>query len=127
MKLAALALGGLAIASLVGCASETEEEAKGETSSDLLGGRRLTPEETAGLLRSAGFPESAVGPMVCTAKYESSFYERATNQNTNGSIDRGLFQINSIHVGRAGCPNADGLFNATQNTRCALVIYRSQG
>lgn len=67
--------------------------------------------------------------MVCTAKYESSFYERASNKNKNGTTDRGLFQINSIHIGRTrGCPSsADGLWNPTTNAKCALSIYNSQG
>jgi hypothetical protein len=67
--------------------------------------------------------------MVCTAKYESSFYERASSRNRNGSIDRGLLQINSIHLGSAGCPsraNAGKLYTASVNARCALRIYRSQ-
>ncbi|MDB4935233.1 MAG: hypothetical protein JWP87_2205 [Labilithrix sp.] len=131
MKLSMSVLGTLATCLLAaGCASELEPADEGDvehTEDPLLAGRRLSEAETAQLLRNAGFPESAVGPMVCTAKYESSFYERATNSNTNGSIDRGLFQINSIHVGTPGCPSAAGLFDAAQNTHCALKVYQSQG
>jgi len=67
--------------------------------------------------------------MVCTAKYESSFYERASNKNRNGSTDRGLFQINSIHVGGTrGCPSSsDALWSAATNAKCALAIYKLQG
>jgi hypothetical protein len=66
--------------------------------------------------------------MVCTAKHESSFHERSSNRNNNGTIDRGLFQINSTHLGESGCPrNAGALYNATANARCALHIYHSQG
>ena len=69
--------------------------------------------------------------MVCTAKYESSFYERASNKNRNGSVDRGLFQINSIHLGSMrGCPsrgNAAALWDASTNAKCALAIFNAQG
>ena len=131
----------LAITALTvsGCAADTgdeddedanEPEAIGQVDEKLLAGRRIPQREVAQILRSAGFPASVVPKMVCTAKYESSFYERASNRNSNGSIDRGLFQINSIHLGRAGCPsrgNANALYTASTNARCALQIYRSQG
>lgn len=121
-----------------GCAADTGEdnededdpEAVGAVEEKLLAGRRIPPREVAQLLRNAGFPAHVVPEMVCTAKYESSFYERASNRNSNGSIDRGLFQINSIHLGRAGCPsrgNAAALYTAKANAKCALQIYRSQG
>jgi lysozyme C len=115
-----------------GCAAEPsdgEDEPTGESEDHLLAGRRLTPGEIARHLRAAGFPESAVGPMVCTAKYESSFYERASNKNRNGSTDRGLFQVNSIHLGGTrGCPsNGTALFDAATNAKCALAIYKMQG
>lgn len=130
-------LGALALTTLVsmvtaGCAAETmDEEELAESEDRLLAGRRLTPSQVAAHLRAAGFPENTIGTMVCTAKYESSFYERASNKNRNGSIDRGLFQINSIHLGGTrGCPskgNADALWNPTTNTQCALAIYKMQG
>lgn len=114
---------------LVGCAAETTEEETESSDSELLAGRRLSETEVARLLRDAGFPESVVPEMVCTARYESSFFEAATNRNTNGSIDRGLFQINSVHVsGTRGCPSTGAaLFDAATNARCAYAIYRSQG
>jgi hypothetical protein len=66
--------------------------------------------------------------MVCTAKWESSFYERATNRNNNGSVDYGLFQINSIHFHDAGCPSSGtALFDASANAKCAYRVYKSQG
>lgn len=124
-----------------GCAADTDDgdvddedandpEAIGQVDEKLLAGRRIPPREVAQILRKVGFPAHVVPEMVCTAKYESSFYERASNRNSNGSVDRGLFQINSIHLGRAGCPkrgNAGALYNATTNAKCALQVYRSQG
>jgi len=137
--LRAMAILSMTMISVSGCAADTEddngdpepdEEATGAVGEQLLAGRRLTPREVEGLLRSEGFPSHVIPEMVCTAKYESSFYERASNRNSNGSIDRGLFQVNSIHLGRAGCPsraNAGALYDAKTNTKCALQIYRSQG
>lgn len=124
----------LPIASLA-CVAETdagEDEEPAETEDPLLAGRRLEPSEVATYLRDAGFPEDQIGRMVCTAKYESSFYEGAANtRNKNGSVDRGLFQINSIHLGSMhGCPsraNAKTLFDAATNTKCALAVFEAQG
>jgi hypothetical protein len=114
-----------------GCAAETDDESVAESEDRLLAGRRLSPSEIAGHLRTAGFPEDQIGKMVCTAKYESSFYERASNTNKNGSVDRGLFQINSIHLGEtSGCPsraNASALWDAATNAKCAYGVFKLQG
>ncbi len=118
--------------SLVACSSAPQDGgdtgATGESEDHLLAGRHLTAAEVARVLRDAGFPENVVGPMVCTAKYESSFYERASHRNGNGSTDYGLFQINSIHIRDAGCPStANGLYDAAANAACAYRVWRSQG
>jgi len=121
------------LTSIAGCATETggaegEDEPVGESEDRLLAGRRISERELAGIIRTAGFPESMVGKMICTAKYESSFYERASNRNRNGSSDYGVFQINSIHLGSAGCPSsASALYTASTNARCAYQIYKKQG
>lgn len=118
------------LTSIAGCAAEPgeEDESVGESEDHLLTGRRVSEKETAQLLRAAGFPENMIGKMVCTAKWESSFYEKASNRNTNGTGDYGLFQINSIHFGRAGCPSsAAGLYVASANAKCAYQIWKSQG
>lgn len=128
MRTAALTILSLATL-LAGCAVETADDESEADSAQLLAGRRLPESEVARLLRGAGFPESVVPEMVCTARHESALYEEATNRNRNGSIDRGLFQVNSVHVGGTpGCPsNGAALFDATVNTRCAYAIYRMQG
>lgn len=125
---------GMGLASLVvmgtGCAAEdgVEDEKVAETEDRLLAGRRVSTGEVAALLRQAGFPESSIGRMVCTAKYESSFYERASNRNRNGSSDYGLFQINSLHLGDRACPSSpSALYDARTNTRCAFQIWKQQG
>ncbi len=65
------------------------------------------------------------------AKAESNFKENAWNNNTNGTIDIGVFQINSIHF-----PNVPGqtreakirwLLNAENNIIFAMNLYLSQG
>ena len=106
-----------------------DTEALGETEDHLLAGTRYTPSQVATYLRNAGFAENTIGKMVCTAKYESSYYARATNKNKNGSMDRGLFQINSLHIGKTkGCPSSgESLFNPETNAKCALAIFKSQG
>jgi hypothetical protein len=96
---------------------------------ELRGGEQLTASAVAALVRQVGFPSNMVGRMVCTAKWESSFYTRSTNKNHNGTTDRGLFQINSIHMGHTkNCPSSSSaIFDPLTNTRCALSIYKMQG
>lgn len=110
---------------------EFDEDAVGQVDEKLLAGRKIPAREVATILRTAGFPESVVPEMVCTAKHESSFYERASNRNRNGSTDRGLFQINSIHLGSMrGCPArgaSNSLYTASTNAKCAYAIYKAQG
>lgn len=129
MRLLAVAM--VSLTTIAGCAADTtgdDTEGIGESQDHLLAGRRLSEKEAATLIRQAGFAESVVGKMLCTIKYESNFYERASNKNRNGSVDYGLFQVNSLHFHDAGCPSsATGLYDAAANTKCALGIYKSQG
>jgi C-type lysozyme/alpha-lactalbumin family len=117
----------------VACASDApglDEEVGEQVGEDqLLAGRRIAPQEVAQILASAGFDSADIPKMVCTAQYESSFYEEASNRNSNGSMDRGLFQINSVHVGGTrGCPSSgQALFNAATNARCAKAVFDMQG
>lgn len=50
----------------------------------------------------------------------------ASHLNTNGTIDRGLFQINSIHIARVD-GNLAALFDPATNVRVAYAIYSEQG
>lgn len=120
----------LSAASVAACvAGCSNEEELGSSQNALIAGRQLSEAEVADVVRAAGFPDNMIGTMVCTAKYESSFYDRASNNNTNGSSDYGLFQINSIHIGgTAGCPTSvEPLYDVTTNAACALAIYKMQG
>jgi soluble lytic murein transglycosylase-like protein len=49
-----------------------------------------------------------------------------TGLNTDGSNDKGLFQINSIHV-TSGLVSDAGRFNPEQNIKAAYAIYRGGG
>ena len=70
---------------------------------------------------------------LCFAYRESRYQPGATHYNTNGSIDRGLFQINSVWVGttvqwyQAGRGvhikiDAGKLYRARYNARVAWAI-----
>lgn len=50
----------------------------------------------------------------------STFNPRAINHNRNGTVDRGVFQINSIHGG-------EDMFDWKTNVDMAYTIYRSRG
>jgi hypothetical protein len=129
-RLVALAFAMPAVVGAAACSGPIGESADTGEQGALEGqGRKLSEEEVASLVRQVGFPENMVGTMVCTVKWESGFYDRATNQNHNGTTDYGLFQINSIHIGGTnGCPgNADALFDVMTNSQCALAIYNMQG
>jgi len=133
LKLSAVALLAIVPIVLMGCAANTDDQTDedGTEASDtqaLLAGTRQSPHQIATLLRNAGFPESAIGPMVCTAKYESDWYDRASNHNRNGTTDYGLFQINSIHLHDSGCPSTTAaLYDPATNVRCAHAVWKSQG
>ncbi len=91
--------------------------------------------QVASYLRNAGFPESSIGTMVCISFYESSYNCDATNKNTDGSTDYGLFQINSYYW-CSGDPKSKynecgtsctSLFNCQSNSNCAYKVWKQQG
>lgn len=49
----------------------------------------------------------------------------ASNSNTNGSVDRGLFQVNSVHKNKV--KTLDDLYNPTTNIRVAYSVYQGSG
>lgn len=80
----------------------------------------------ANVLRQAGFPESAVPTMMAIAMAESSWNPAAVNdKNRNGSIDRGLFQINSVHQGNSWYPTNP--FDPLQSAKAAYAIWQGAG
>src|SRR5947209_3734980 len=58
----------------------------------------------------------AVAPLAAAiAMAESSGVSSASNTNSNGSIDRGLWQINSVH-------GAQSTFDVNGNAKAAIAI-----
>lgn len=79
----------------------------------------------ANVLRAAGFPESAVPTMMAIARAESSWNPGATHKNSNGSIDQGLFQINSIHRGNSWYPSNP--MDPLQSAQAAFALWKGAG
>lgn len=79
----------------------------------------------ANVLRAAGFPESAVPTMMAIAMAESSWNPNATHRNSNGSVDNGLFQINTIHRGNSWYPSNP--MDPYQSAVAAYNIWRGAG
>lgn len=59
---------------------------------------------------------------IAIAKAESRLHPKATNQNTNGSVDCGIFQINSIHN-----PTKEQCEDPEENIKLAYNIYQKSG
>ncbi|XP_069170658.1 lysozyme c-1 [Procambarus clarkii] len=74
---------------------------------------------------------------VCIAQYESGFNTAATNKNTNGSKDYGIFQINDMYWCIGGIKSSSNycklqcsnLLNSNigDDVDCAQTIYKRQG
>lgn len=78
--------------------------------------------------RNPVFEPADVQKGLCTIQWESGWDPNSTNRNNNGSIDRGLWQINSIHTTARWWPSdVNLLFNPEYNTRCALEIWTAAG
>lgn len=82
----------------------------------------LTDGQIAGYAVGAGFPPGEISTAVAVALAESSGRTDATNNNSNGTIDRGVWQINSIHTEATG-----DMFNPTDNARAAKMIWAAAG
>jgi len=80
--------------------------------------------ELAQLARAAGFPEDQIPMAVAVALAESGGNASATHGNSNGSMDNGLWQINSVHSGRPGFEN---VMDPLQNAKLAFQIYKDAG
>jgi hypothetical protein len=84
----------------------------------------LTAAQVAALVKQVGFPASVHVTMVAISRAESGFrVEVVGGPNSNGSYDRGLFQINDIH----GLDRNRLTSDATYNAQAAKKIYDSQG
>ena len=91
--------------------------------------------QVADYLKKSGFDESSIPTMVCISFYESSFTCGATNKNTDGSTDYGLFQINSYYWCSGDSTSkynecgttCQSLFDCQKNTNCAYRVWKEQG
>ena len=90
------------------------------------GPRIINEKKVAKLLKQTGFPAHAIPRMVCTAHYESRFDVAAKNENSNGSVDTGLFQINDTRLKSCGVTRKQ-LRDPKINSSCALHVYKTQG
>jgi hypothetical protein len=81
--------------------------------------------DVAKAAHAAGFPDGELVTAVAVAFAESTFRADATNHNSNGSTDYGLWQINSVH-GYPELQNGQWKDPAT-NARLAYQVWKSQG
>lgn len=67
------------------------------------------------------FQDDAADALTIINKCENhKFDTNATNYNRNGTVDRGIFQINSIHAG-------EEMYDWKQNVDMAYKIFKNRG
>jgi hypothetical protein len=84
----------------------------------------LSPPQIAAYAKQAGFTGSQVAIMTAIALAESSGRTDATNHNSNGSVDHGLWQINDVN---SSILRSGNWANPADNARMAFQIYQQQG
>lgn len=67
--------------------------------------------------------QAPLATAICMA--ESGCRSDAIGYNSDGSVDRGVFQINSVHYKRVN--SLDQLLDAETNIKVAAQIYHEQG
>jgi hypothetical protein len=85
---------------------------------------RYNAQQIAGYAKAAGFPPGEIATATAVALAESGGESTATNKNTNGSIDYGLWQINTVH---GALLNQGDKFNPLDNAKMALVVWQRAG
>ena len=85
---------------------------------------RLTAQQIAGYAQAAGFPPEELARATAVALAESGGDPGATHSNTNGSVDYGLWQINTVH---GSLLNQGDKFNPLDNAKMALTVFRGAG
>jgi hypothetical protein len=84
----------------------------------------LSARQIAGYAKAAGFSGTNLTIAVAVSLAESGGRTAATNHNTNGSTDYGLWQINTVH----GSLLASGQWsNPADNARMAYAVWKEQG
>lgn len=79
---------------LVACSAPRVAEEKGSTTSKVAAGQ-VSPNGIANLAKAAGVPCNGIVLATAVALGESDGVVHATHSNDDGSIDRGIWQINS--------------------------------
>ena len=86
---------------------------------------RLNAQQIAGYAKAAGFPPEEIATATAVALAESGGETTATNdKNTNGSVDYGLWQINTVH---GSLLNQGDKFNPLDNAKMALTVWQRAG
>ena len=85
---------------------------------------KLNAQQIAGYAKAAGFPPAELLTATAVALAESGGETTATNKNTNGSIDYGLWQINTVH---GSLLTQGDKFNPLDNAKMALTVWRGAG
>jgi hypothetical protein len=88
------------------------------------GGTILTDRQIAGAAAGAGFTGTDVAMAVAIALAESGGNTGATNFNTNGSTDYGLWQINTVHPDLLASGDWQ---NPDDNARMAHSVFATAG
>lgn len=85
----------------------------------------LTAEQIAGYAKAAGFPPDQIATATAVALAESGGRTDAVNRaNRNGSVDYGVWQINTIH---GNLLNQGDKFDPAANARMAHTVWRQAG
>lgn len=85
---------------------------------------KLTAQQIAGYAKAAGFPDNELATATAVALAESGGETTATNRNTNGSIDYGLWQINTVH---GSLLSQGDKFNPADNAKMAYTVWNGAG
>lgn len=86
---------------------------------------RLTDKQLVKVLIETGWKEtSALRSAFAIVKRESGGAPAAYLKNTNGSIDRGLFQINSVNLSYLGVSDPLKLYDPVYNSKMAFKLSR---
>jgi len=81
---------------MTACAAPVEEDTS-STSQAAYAGERISAGQIAAAARQAGLPCNTIVTATAVALGESEGYLAATHVNDDGSVDRGLWQINSYY------------------------------
>lgn len=100
--------------------SVLETVGKGMSGAGAKATGKLTANQVRGLAYAAGFRGHDLDVAVAIVMAESGGNTRASNTNKNGTTDRGLFQINSVH-------GAASTFDVNKNAAAAFSLYKKRG